>query len=222
MIRQEFKHSKDNNQLFTLTGYQICIICDATEKKKGLGTGFLFMRKDWIVTAAHVVQVDGQKRDNLFAQFPNHINNLLQLKVVAIHKENDIAILQIIGDDNPCRQPLYPGYDELSVSKGLICCGYTPSKGKTISISMAYVYSKDFRQREEIETVIEFESVTVEGGFSGGPIFGDGGVVVGIMINLFSMETEPNKTFARATSIQNLTKAITINFDTNRMDPTID
>lgn len=222
MVREEFSHSPGNGKLFALTGYQICIICDASEQKKELGTGFLFMRRDWIVTAAHVVQTEGQNRDSLFARFTNYENNELQIRVLAIHKENDIAILQITDIDNPCKQPLYPGYDELSVTHGLVCCGYTPSNNKTITVSLAKVYSKDYRERQDIETIIEFESDSFEGGSSGGPIFGNGGVVLGIMINLFSIESEPNKVFARATSIQNLTKAMRIDFDTNVLESYID
>lgn len=213
MERKAYHITANNSQLFKLTGHQICIICDANEKKIKLGTGFLFMRNDWIVTAAHVVQVDGLNREKLFAQFPNHVNNIVELKVLAIHSENDIALLQITSTNNPCTQPLYPGYDELSVSRGLICCGYTPSKGSQISISLAKIYNKDYRERQEVETILEFESQSIEGGSSGGPIFGDGGVVLGILINIFTIPQEPNKTFARATSIHNLTKAIKIDID---------
>ena len=173
------------------------------------------MRRDWIVTAAHVVQVDGQNRSTLFARFTNHIDNEVQVKVLAVHRENDIAILQIISANNPCKQPLYPGYDELSVTHGLICCGYTPLNNKAITATLAQVYDKDYRERQNTEIVLEFESDVFEGGASGGPIFGNGGVVLGIMINLFSTEDQPDKSFVRATSIENLMIGMKVDFDTN-------
>lgn len=175
------------------------------------------MRRDWIINAAHVVQVERQNRNTLFAQFTNDIDNQVQVKVVAIHKENDIAILQITDVDNPCKQPLYPGYDELSVTHGLICCGYTPSNDQ-ITVTLAQVYSKDYRERQSTEVILEFKSDIFEGGASGGSIFGNGGVVLGIMINQFSREEDPNKMFIRATSIQNLTVAMKIDFDTNILE----
>jgi len=219
MEREEHENQFSSNQLFKLDGYQICVICDQDEGKNELGTGFLFMRKDWIITAAHVIQVDGLCRINLYAQFPISGINKVKLKVISVHVESDIALLQIVSEENPCERPLFPGYDDLSVSKGLVCCGYTPSKGNTITIGLVKNYSKDFRHRKETEVIFEYESIDIEAGCSGGPIFGDGGLVLGIMINLFIIEEEPYKKFVRATSIQNLTKALSIDFNQDIMKP---
>lgn len=211
-------NSKDkSNQLFSIEGYQICLICDADEKKPELGTGFLFLRTDWIVTAKHVVMDDGLIRGNLYAEFPTNNPNKVGLRVIAVHPESDIALLEITSIPNPCRKPLFPGYDDLSVSKGLVCCGYTPTNGKTISISLAKVYDKSTRERKTTETVLEFESKGIEGGSSGGPIFGDGGVVLGLLINVFTPEEQPDRQFARATSIHNLMDAIEIEFNENKL-----
>jgi S1-C subfamily serine protease len=214
------KENSGQQQLFKITGHQICVISERNSKKEDLGTGFLFLKNDWIVTAAHVIQTDyNSVRNNLIAKFPNHVNNTASLAVLAIHNECDIALLKIIGYDNPCSQPLYPGYDELSATNGLICCGYTPSKGRIITISLANIYKKEYRERKETETILEFISNDIEGGSSGGPIFGNGGVVLGIMINTFSIEEEPNKKFARATSIQNLMRAIKIDVNPEILVP---
>lgn len=211
-------NTKDRkNQLFSIEGYQICLICDADEQKPVLGTGFLFLRLDWIVTAKHVVIEDGLVRTNLYAEFPTNSPNKVRLTVIAIHPESDIALLRIVDIPNPCRKPLFPGYDDLSVSKGLICCGYTPSNGKTISISIAKVYDKLIRERRNAEIILEFESKGIEGGSSGGPIFGDGGVVLGLLINVFTTEEQPGKQFARATSIHNLIEGIEIDFNEKKL-----
>src|SRR5690606_23801277 len=123
-----------------LEGTQICVVCDSDESKPELGTGFVFLRPDWIVTAAHVVLKLGNPRRNIYAEFPIEDNNKHPVTVIAVHKENDIALLRIQTNPSPCTKPLYPGYDDLSVSKGLICCGYTPTKGQAITISFAKVY----------------------------------------------------------------------------------
>ncbi|MGJ3236809.1 S1 family peptidase [Marivirga sp.] len=205
---------EESHQLLKIESSQICIICDKDEKKPQLGTGFVFLRPNWVVTAAHVVLDDFKApRDKLYAEFPDNRKLELPVKVLAVHKENDIALLEIIGDTTPGSKPLFPGYVELSVSKGLISLGYTPSKGRTITASLAKTYDKKIREREADETILEFESNQVEGGSSGGPIFGDGGAVLGILINVFTTEKEPDKTFARATSILNLMNGIVIDYN---------
>lgn len=205
-----------SNQIFAIDGYQICVISDLNEKKEELGTGFVFLRPDWVVTAAHVVIEYGIPRKNLYGQFPTNNPNKLDLEVIATHRECDIALLRILNNPNPCKRPLYPGYDDLSVSNGLVCCGYTPSRGKTITMSLVKTYGKEIRERINTETILEFENDGIEGGSSGGPIFGDGGVVLGLLINQFSLEEEPHKKFARATSIHNLMNAISIDFEINQ------
>jgi hypothetical protein len=80
-------------------------------------------------------------------------------------------------------------------------------------MSLVKTYGKEIRERINIETILEFENDGIEGGSSGGPIFGDGGVVLGLLINQFSLESEPHKKFARATSIHNIMNAINVDFD---------
>ena len=206
--------AEEGSQLLKIESTQICIICDSQEKTPQLGTGFFFLRPNWIVTAAHVVLEEFESpRKNLYLEFPDKQGITPSVNVLAIHRENDIALLELATDEGRCSKPFFPGYDELSVSKGLISLGYTPSRGKTITVSIAKVYEKSFREREDIETVLEFESQHIEGGSSGGPIFGDGGAVLGILINVFTIEEEPDKKFARATSISNLMAGIDIDFN---------
>ncbi|HEY0030023.1 MAG TPA: serine protease [Bacteroidia bacterium] len=202
-----------SSQLFKITGHQLCVICDQDEIKNELGTGFRFLRKNWIVTAAHVVLNYDMPRQGLFAVFASPAPNRSFLKVLAVHKEIDIAILEILDEQQSVANPLFPGDDELSVSNGLVCFGYSPSKGSNITASWVNKYSKDFRERENTEIILEFVNGHIAAGSSGGPICGDGGVVVGVLINVFSNANNPGKISARATSIQNLMDVIKIDFD---------
>lgn len=217
-MQQNFSGSKDSRTFMKLNKNQVCIISDANEKIPDLGTGFLFMRNDWIVTAAHVVMEHGLPRQKLYAEFVPNINEkvFVNLKVLAIHQESDIAILQITNQDNPCTKPLYPGNEELSSSKGIIYCGFESIDGN-LRVELTEHFSKDSRFRDHEEIILEFPSTHVTGGYSGGPIFGDGGVVLGIMINQFSNETEPEKKFARAISIKTVMNAINIELNPNNM-----
>ncbi len=204
-----------NQQIMKLEGSQICVICDASEKENPeLGTGFVFLKPDWIVTAEHVVIDQGLPRNSLYVKFADpNLTKRYRVKIVSIHKENDLAILELTNESSPCQKPLFPGYDDLSVSRGIVCMGLTPTKGKSIlTASLAHLYDKYIRERERNEIILEFESEDIEGGCSGGPIFGDGGVVLAVMINVFSTESNPSKKMVRATSIRNLMAGITFDF----------
>jgi len=208
---ENISRGNNKNQLFKLNIYQLCVICDANEKSPRLGTGFSFLRRNWIVTAAHVVVDEGLPRTDLYAIFAS-VADKVDLKVIAVHKESDLAILEITSEENPCSLPLYPGYEDFSTSQGLVTCGFNPSQNGIV-VNLLKTFSRHKRERDRTETVLEFEGINIEGGSSGGPIFGDGGVVLGVMTNLFSMEEEPNKNFARAVSIKSLMDAISMDFD---------
>lgn len=54
------------------------------------------------------------------------------------------------------------------------------------------------RRRDEIEECIEFEAPVADGGHSGGPVFAEGGGVIGLIIDRFQRD---GKNMCRATSI---------------------
>lgn len=210
MAKQNFTGSQESRIMMVIKPHQICIICDE-EETSPLATGFLFMKKNWMVTAKHVVIKDGLARQKIYAIFVSTTKEIIyaKLKVIAIHDESDIAILEILDNLNEFTHPLYPGHEELSSKKGLIYCGYDSSFK---SLRMEYVdnFVRDSRFRNHEEIIIEFSSNHVTGGYSGGPIFGDGGVVLGLMINEFYDSQSPDKKFARAISINTLMQAIKI------------
>ena len=218
-MKAEFEGSKESRTLMKLKKNQLCVICDGDESKKELGTGFSFMKIDWIVTAAHVVLVDGFPRQNLHIEFVPGTGDFqyIKVKVLAVHIECDIAILQIENSDY-FGTPLYPGNEDLSSNRGLIYAGYNPSEN-SIRIEHALKFSRDARYRNHEEVILEFESSHVTGGFSGGPIFGDGGVVLGILINQFSDIAEPQKYFARGISIKTLMEGISVQIIPEIMKP---
>lgn len=191
-----------------LNTHQICIIRDSNRPIPGLGTGSLFFKKDWILTAKHVVIEDGMPRENLVVSFSNDPISY-PVRVSAIHVEIDIAILSI--EDSPCNFPLFPGYENLNSASQMICMGYTPSRGETINATAVRNYEIGERERTTTETILEFNSNQYEGGSSGGPIFGNGGGIIGVLINL-SETLENGKKLVRATSVLNLVEQINIAF----------
>ena len=188
--------------------FQFFRIFQNIEKEESLGCGFLFLRKDWIVTAKHVVvDEDGNVRQNIYAKY-QHIE--INCEVTAIHDEIDIAILLITEKENPCHKPLYLGYSDLSVIDEAMALAHTPSSGGKFSFTTIKKFDESTRERSTEEHIIEFESDTYEPGSSGGIIFGQGTTVIGVIINTFKNDKYPEKSFVRATSINNLMNEISI------------
>ena len=217
-MEKQYNGSMESTRLMTLDKRQVFIICDSDESVHELGTGFQFLKKNWIVTASHVVFEDKLPRQNLYAQFVNSENNIhyAKLKIIAEHIECDIAILEFCNEEKPLLKPLFPGYEDFQSAKGLVYCGYDSSI-PGLRIEHVDNFSTIPRLREYEEIVLEFPSTHVTGGFSGGPIFGDGGVVLGIMVNQFSNQNEPEKSFCRAISIKTLMDAIDIELNPKMM-----
>jgi hypothetical protein len=178
------------------------VIIEDLDAKKLLGTGSVFIRKDWVLTAKHVVMHEGIARNNICAIFNA---KKISAKVIYAHKEVDLAVLEL--SESICLRPLTTGHASLTGSKGLISVGYSPkitqSSGNP-SINIEAIENFDYEKRERsfgTEELIVFEAPTSEGGHSGGPILGDGASIVGIIIQNFSQN---GKTYARATSISPL------------------
>ena len=181
---------------------------------KPIGTGFSFLRPDWVATAKHVVEVDGLPRRNLVIEFINGPS--LAAHVYAWHPMLDIAILKV-PQSSPCRTPLFPAYVRFTGQQGLVSVGYKPSLTRRdedpYSLQANAVNRWELEQRsrkESEEEVIIFPAPDVERGHSGGPLLGQGGAVVGVVIEGFTRDDQP---FARATSILSLLNGFEIRSD---------
>lgn len=166
---------------------------------RALGTGFVFIRPEWVVTAKHVVQKDsGELRSDLAVLTETGWSTA---ECLFVHPDIDIAVLSVSGF---CSHPLFPAHTRFAGSNGLITAGYKPSEnepGKPMSIEVNHVASFEIEVRSRSssdEETICFPAEYAEGGHSGGPVFGAGGGVIGLVIQRASDGT---RTFVRATSI---------------------
>lgn len=200
-----------SNLSFEINQSAIQLIRDPNVKYP-IGTGFCFIRPDWIATAKHVVLLHGIPRQNLEVVFTDGISR--RAEVYAWHPEIDIAILRLL-DPGLCKIPLFPAYVRFTGQQGLISAGYKPSCSQKDERSFSIVFNRvkswEIEHRSRInseEEVIIFHSEHIEGGHSGGPLFGQGGGVVGIVI-----ETIYGQPYARGTSILSLLDGIEIKRD---------
>lgn len=178
--------------------YSLCIIVDKNENK-ALGTGFVFIKTNWIVTAKHVVVKDDEIRNNLQLL---HLNEKpVSTSVLFVHPIYDLAVLTT--DDLLCKKPLFPSYEEFTGRKGLICCGYSPSKSINNELSFfvnsvpnyqLVIRSRDYGD----EKLLFFDAPFAEGGHSGGPLLGEGAGVVAVVIEGFKLN---DHYIVKATSI---------------------
>lgn len=191
----------------TIDKQSLCIIIDQ-DINKAIGTGFCFLKDNWIITAAHVVIKDGLPRQNLVVSFLDIPS--IPVQVVATHPDLDIAILEYFGEVI-CKRPLMPGYHEFGQSKTLLMTGYSPSssEGKNLTVRVEKIenFEVEIRSREEDEITIHFLAEKSEGGNSGGAIIGEGGNVVAIAINTYFQDDQK---YCVATSIRSILKNITL------------
>jgi hypothetical protein len=186
----------------------ICIIVDG-EKNRALGTGFSFLKDNWVVTAKHIVFEDGIEREDIKISFLN--KGSVKAKVLAVHPELDIVILNYKGESK-CKRPLMPGYHEFHTMDYLVLAGYSPTEsdntGLTIMLDKIDDFEIEIRERSFKETTLHFLAKNAEGGYSGGAIIGAGGNVLAIAINTYYKD---EKKYCIATSIGSLMDTITLN-----------
>ena len=172
----------------------------AGRDRRPRGTGFFFLQRSLFVTAAHVVVENGEPREKLGLMQPGDP----MASVRFVHPNRDLAVLDVKG--GVCQVPLFPGHEKLVGSTRLICCGYSPSRSTETTFPVVASpisrYDREIRTRDSgEEDLIVFEAPEAERGYSGGPLIGDGGTVVGAVIQDFESD---QKRYCRATSIHPL------------------
>jgi len=191
----------------TIDKHALCIIIDK-KINKPLGTGFVFLKDNWIITAKHVVIEDDLPREQIELSFLDKGN--IEAKVIAFHPELDIALLEHNGE-SICEKPLMPGYHEFNNSPYLFMCGYSPTSsdntGLTVRIELVKNYEVEIRERDDKEIVLHFPAEKAEGGNSGGAIIGEGGNVVAIAIHTYF---KGDHKYCVATSIRSIMQNITL------------
>jgi S1-C subfamily serine protease len=186
---------------FKLDKNAIALIVDQ-DKKKGIGTAFVFIQTYWAVTARHVVIQDGVPRRKLELSFLSKSN--VPANVLFAHPTLDLAVLEFA--DGPCDSPLFPSHHQFSGSNGLITVGYAPSKGLVFETNRIDSFTTERRDRVDgSEELIVFDAPFAEGGNSGGPVFGEGAGVVGAVIQDFLVDSNRK---SRATSLRPLLRQL--------------
>jgi S1-C subfamily serine protease len=172
-----------------------------------LGTAFVFIKPEWVVTAKHVVFEQGSWRENLGLLF---VDGGVDAHGIYADPNIDLAVLQI--DGALCQHPLFPAHQAFASQSGLITLGYRPTLSKepgrtTIEANQVSSFESERRDRSAgPEEIIRFDAPFSEGGHSGGPVLGTGGGVIGVVIENLK---EGERLIARATSIAPIVARLT-------------
>jgi hypothetical protein len=192
-----FKFSTNQDSLFVIYDH---------DANRPIGTGFCFLKPEWVVTAKHVAIDAGLRRENL--SLLSFTGEPLRARSFFEHPNHDLAVLRIEGQSRR-DVPLFPSYERYTGEKGLIYCGWAPSLNhqgrRPYSLLAAPVQSYEREQRTRDagdESLIVFDAPSMELGHSGGPVFGEGGGVVAVIIDRIATDNEGVR--ARATSILHL------------------
>ncbi len=177
---------------------------------RGKGTGFCFLRRNWIVTAKHnVFDKDGLARNGLAAAFGDeHGLWTIPFRSVFVYQDLDVALLELV-QDCPCEHPLMPAHWSLRKSCMAICGGFDPPlsdvtlQHMTINLTAIRHIQLDELEREFVEMSLTFKNDEVKPGFSGAPLLIDGGGVVGVLYRIETDE-EAGVAHVRATAIDPL------------------
>ena len=200
----------DGGFSFSIHQDAIFLIC-GHDLDRPLATGFCFIKPEWIVTTKHAVIDLDLPREELWL-LPRH-GAPLTGSIVFVHPTHDLAVLRIEGP-SPCDVPLFPSFEEYTGLKGLLACGYAPSLSSveesryTLHLNHVPSYEREKRIRDTgEEALITFDAPWMEGGHSGGPVFGEGGGVVAVLIE--KVQNNDGLVSARATSILHLLRFLT-------------
>jgi S1-C subfamily serine protease len=167
--------------------YSVGIILDAATHSP-IGSGFVFENTRYVITARHVLIDDstGKLVKVLFEPIKGigavhgEAPYQLPLKVHRLLTNEDIAILEVEGE-NPCKQALTRGDSERLRVGDLVGYGGFDHRVQNVegfSISatrIRMIKVENGLRRFQLEGMATF-------GFSGGPLFGGGTTVVGVIL----------------------------------------
>jgi len=144
------------------------------------GTGFLFSDTDYVITNYHIIK----NSDSIIAKFTN--GESIQATVVTKDPQNDIAILKLQSSPDMSAAPIKIGNSsDAKMGQRIFTIGYPASNimGEKPKYSEGVINA--MTGIKDDPTFFQI-SVPIQPGNSGGPLFNDGGEVIGITTSTMS------------------------------------
>jgi S1-C subfamily serine protease len=181
---QIISSSRAQTVQISLPYYSVGIIYDAATNKP-IGSGFVFRDAKTVVTARHVLvdENTGLRRMLIFKPIKGVVPGAevpaLRLLPLKDDKNSDIAVLKMTGE-SPCREALQPTTGDLKVGDNVLYAGFDTRQKNAYTVSLgAYPISNIY-----FDGGLKFFQIVGDArpGYSGGPVFGRGAEVIGIIL----------------------------------------
>jgi serine protease Do len=144
----------------------------------GLGSGFIINADGYLITNFHVIESETQISVEVYHQKDGQLDrrSYKQVKIIAMNKFADIALLRIVDPDAPkfASVPLGDS-DELGVGEHVFAIGSPLGLERTVTEGIVSTKTRPMQGELYLQTTTQ-----INPGNSGGPLFNLRGEVVGI------------------------------------------
>ncbi len=164
-----------------------------SEDGAGEGTGFIISKDGYLVTAEHVVKYPKPKitvRRRVFDRYLNEVDVYYDADIVAVDKENDVAILKInVKGDIPHLYLNSEGATDLDSTHKIVILGYPfgVSRFDNLSITEGKIASY---QTVRLNRVINLDCEAKVGNSGSCVIDAESGVCIGVLIGAHLADRE--------------------------------
>ena len=144
----------------------------------GLGSGFFLNADGYLITNFHVIEGETEISVEVYHQRNDHLDRetYKQVKIIAINKFHDLALLKIDDKDAPKFKFITLGSsDELSVGDSVFAVGSPLGLERTVTQGILSTKTRQLEGELYLQT-----STQINPGNSGGPLFNLAGEVVGV------------------------------------------
>ena len=144
----------------------------------GLGSGFIINEDGFLVTNFHVIEGETQISVAVYHLRDGQLEPKVyqQVRIVAINKFQDMALLKIDDRDTPkFKYVLLGNADTLAVGQGVFAIGSPLGLERTVTEGIVSTKTREFEGSLYLQTTAQ-----INPGNSGGPLFNLAGEVVGI------------------------------------------
>ena len=144
----------------------------------GLGSGFFINDDGYLITNFHVIEGETEISVEVYHQRNGQLDRetYKQVKIVAINKFHDLALLHIEDKNAPKFKPVTLGSaDALNVGDGVFAIGSPLGLERTVTQGILSTKTRQLEGELYLQT-----STQINPGNSGGPLFNLAGEVVGV------------------------------------------
>jgi serine protease Do len=144
----------------------------------GLGSGFIINEDGFLITNFHVIEGETQISVEVYHQTGGELErkSYKQIRIVAINKFGDMALLKIEDKDAPkFKYVLLGSADALAVGEGVFAVGSPLGLERTVTEGILSTKTRQMAGELYLQTTAQ-----INPGNSGGPLFNLRGEVVGI------------------------------------------